>query len=181
MAKLRDSFLRQADRWSFPETQWERDLVLELGRLPLLRAPRAPEWLLRHSRMVPQRCHENVSFVVEHFPHCEHVSGWMPVDGDYVLHSVLRQSGELVCVTPLLSPGRGMPDHVEFIPDPRIEWRREGAVPVAYRDGVEVGPGVRTDPTATMRRVALVRERLLAGVHPFQAVLLTVPDAPALT
>jgi hypothetical protein len=65
--------------------------------------------------------------------------------------------------------------HVDFIPDPRVEWRRDGA----YRDGVAIGPGVRADPAETMRRVALVREALLEGMDPRRAVPDAVPEAPA--
>ncbi len=180
-ADLRDSFLQDLDRWSFPATEWERALALELGRLALLRVPRAPDWWLRQTRMVPQECHANAGFLAAGGPDYEHVTGWWPQDGDFVLHSVVRHRGRLLCVTPLHSAGWRAPAHVDFIPDPRIEWRREGAANVAYRDGVAIGPGVRTDPAETMRKAALVRGRLMAGVHPFQAVLLTVPDAPAPT
>ncbi|MEZ5778520.1 MAG: hypothetical protein R3E44_09170 [Paracoccaceae bacterium] len=143
--------------------------------------PRAPDSWLQRSRMVPQRCHENVSFVVENYADCEHVTGWWPQDGNFVLHSVVRQGARLMCVTPLHSSGWGAPGHIDFIPDPRIEWRPEDDGPAAYVDGMRLEVGVRSDPAETMRRVALVRERLLAGVHPYQAVLLTVPDATAST
>lgn len=171
-AELRDSLLRQADRWSFPATEWERAVVAELGRLPVLRVPKASEWWLRQTRMVPQECHANVRFMVVNHPDrgCEHVTGWMPMAGEFVLHSVVRYEGELVCVTPAQPFLCGTPDHVEFIPDPLIEWRPEGGGFVAYRDGVRVDVGVRTDPAETMRWFALVRGRLLEGMDPRQAV-----------
>lgn len=170
--KLRDNLLKQGDLWTFPETEWERGLVLELSRLPVLRVTRAPDRWLRYTRMVPQQCHTNASFMARSDPEYEHVTGWWPLGGNFALHSVVRHRGQLVCVTPLPSAVLGMSDHVEFIPDPMIEWRREGAGHEAYRGGVRLGPGVRTDPVETMRQAALVRERLLTGMDPHRAVFL---------
>ena len=170
---LRDSLLRTGELWTFPETDWERDLARELGRRPVLRVPRAPDSWLEYPRMVPQQCHANASFMARSDPEYEHVTGWWPQGGNFALHSVVRHRGQLVCVTPIRSADFGMPDHVEFIPDPRIEWRQDCEDHQAYRDGVRLGVGVRTDPAETMRLIALVRERLLAGMDPQRAMLLT--------
>ena len=167
---LRQSFLKMVDLWSFPETEGERDLVVELSRRPVLRVPRAPDWWLEYTRMVPQQCHVNARFMADSDPEYEHVTGWWPQSGNFALHSVVRHKGQLMCVTPPQSFLRGMSDHVDFIPDPMIEWSDEGADSRAYRDGVRLGAGVRADPAEAIRCQELFRDRLLAGEDPLRAL-----------
>lgn len=176
--RVRADLLRQAERWNFPATDWERDVVAALRPLPVVRVPRGDDRVLHSLGMVPQRCHANAHAMVERDPLAlQHVTGWMPQDGNFTLHSVVCVEGTLVCVTPAQPPLWGMFTHVDFIPDPRVEWRRDGA----YRDGVAIGPGVRADPAETMRRVALVREALLEGMDPRRAVPDAVLEVPVLT
>jgi hypothetical protein len=97
----------------------------------------------------------------------KHVTGWWLQDGHYVLHSVVDQNGDYFCVTPA-------PMHIEntfdFIPDEKIEWRDEGEFRGAYRDGVAIGPGVRADPLKAIEKMKAIKQRLLSGMNPHQAI-----------
>ena len=94
------------------------------------------------------------------------VTGWWVQWPDFVLHSVIEQSGRLICITPTQFDESDLP----FIPDPQISWLETGDVYSAVRGGRVIGPGVRAFPKFTMARNAIVRERLVAGVDPFKAI-----------
>jgi len=94
------------------------------------------------------------------------VTGWWVQWPDFVLHSVIEQSGRLICITPTQFDESDFP----FIPDPQISWLETGDVYSAVRGGRVIGPGVRAFPKFTMARNAIVRERLVAGVDPFKAI-----------
>ena len=61
------------------------------------------------------------------------------------------------------------PDEIVFIPDPDIEWRTEGNHWVAYRKGVAVEPGFRSDPIEHKRVASIILARIEAGMHPLKA------------
>ncbi|QLQ17654.1 MAG: hypothetical protein HZT43_01370 [Exiguobacterium profundum] len=166
---VRVKFLAELDDWSFPASEWESQTVAEIKRLPVVRVHRASDEELNYMRMKPQQCHTNVRFMVKNDPEqrSEQITGWWPQDGNYVLHSILNQWGQFVCVTP--SP-MNKENPFSFIPDPKIEWREEGDYLTAYRDGVAVGKGVRDNPAEALKALAVVRERLLSGMNPYEAI-----------
>ena len=169
LADTRASFLQELEKWSFPTSDWEIKTVIEISQLPAVRVTRYPDEVLAYMRMPPRECHKNARFMQDNDPEkrLKQVTGWWPQEGQYVLHSVVDQHGEYVCVTPT-------PLHSEqtfdFIPDDKIEWRDEGDYRVAYRDGVAIGPGVRSDPPKMIAEMKAIRDRLMSGMNPYKAV-----------
>lgn len=155
------AFLARLDRWCFPATEAEAAVVAEITLLPKIPVRRWPSELL--SGMKSNECHPNAWRFVESHPKgkCRQISGWWPMDGHFVLHSVVELEGEFICVTPY---GDGASSVFPFIPDPLIEWRQEGPVRRAYRKGYKIELGVRSDPVESMRVTAVVRARVLAGM-----------------
>lgn len=169
LAEARASFLAELEKWSFPPTEWEAHTVAEISQLPVVKVTRYPDEHLAYMRMPPRECHANARFMQDNDPdkQLRQVTGWWPQDGQYVLHSVVDQHGEYVCVTPApMYVSRSF----DFIPDEKIEWRDEGDYRTAYRDGIEIGPGVRADPAKTLAELEGMRQRLLSGMNPYQAV-----------
>ncbi|AUX78890.1 hypothetical protein [Sinorhizobium fredii] len=167
--KTRVSFLAELDKWYFPTTEWEARTVAEISQLPVVKVTRYPDDTLAYMRMPPRACHANARFMQDNDPdkRLRQVTGWWPQDGHYVLHSVVDQHGEYVCVTPApMYVGRTF----DFIPDEKIEWRDEGDYRTGYRNGIEIGPGVRADPAKTLAELESMRQRLLSGMNPYQAV-----------
>lgn len=160
------AYLRELENWLFPITEWEVKTVAEISTLPMMRVTRAPDHILEHMRMTPRLCHENSRLLQENDPEqrVRQVTGWWLQDGQYLLHSVVDRYGTLICVTPA-------PLHDEqtfdFIPDAKIEWRDEGNYRNAYRDGVEIGPGVRANPEETIKELKGLKDRILAGEKPY--------------
>lgn len=166
---VRAEFLAELDKWSFPATDWELATVEEIKRLPVIKVWRASDRKLKWARMPAQQCHANACFIEEQDPdgRSKQITGWWLQDGDYVLHSIVNQHGNYICVTPApLQPENPF----DFIPDPKIEWRIEGDYRVAYRDGVKIGPGVRSNPAKTLAKLNVTRQRLLSGMNPYEAV-----------
>lgn len=169
LEETRANFLRELEKWLFPVTDWEIETVRQIGQLPVVRATRYPDEALAYMRMPPKECHKNARFMQDNDPEkrLKQVTGWWLQEGQYVLHSVVDQHGEYVCVTPA-------PLHSErtfdFIPDDKIEWRDEGDYRVPYRDGVEIGVGVRSDPAKMIDEMKVIKERLMSGMNPYQAV-----------
>ena len=158
----------QMQRWDFPSSKAEVDAVAEIEQLPTILVQRYPPEILARMGMPPNQCHANARFMQDNDPEgkCRQISGYWPQSGNYVLHSVVERDGEIFCVTPLSIGG---PDHFAFIPDPDIEWREEGNYRIAYRKGVPVEPGFRSDPEENKRISAIVLARIEAGVHPLKA------------
>jgi hypothetical protein len=121
--------------------------------------------------MPTNACHANVRWYVEHDPshRARAVTGWWVQWPDFVLHSVIEDDGELICIT----PAEYNETELHFIPDSQISWIEDGKVSSAVRHGRKIGPGIRAFPAFTMARNAIVRERLLAGVDPFKAIEFT--------
>lgn len=172
---VRAQFLTELDDWSFPASEWEQQTVSEIALLKVVKVPRGSDADLTWMRMKPRQCHANVAFMVKNDPEqrSKQITGWWLQDGNYVLHSILNQWGQLVCVTPA-------PYHEEnpfdFIPDLKVEWREEGDKLTAYRDDVSIGPGVRSDPARTLADIEEVRTRLLSGMNPFHALAKLPPS-----
>jgi hypothetical protein len=176
----RDALLQMLAKWSFPASDWERATVDAITRLPAVTVHRYPADLLEQMRMKPQECHVNARFMEEKDPEkaTRRVLGWwvQPAGNacQFVLHSVIQRHGVYHCVTPVdprVSPEPTFP----FVPDPQIEPRAEGNTWSYYRDRVRIIHGVRSNPTQTIADCAAVRERLLAGMDPFEALQRPLP------
>lgn len=172
-AAIRDVFLTELNRWSFPVTDWEVATAKKIARLPVISVHRVPAAQLEWMRVKPRQCHVNARFMEENDPEkrTKRVIGWWSQDGNYVLHFIVRSRGDYVCVTPVdekMDAGSPFP----FIRDPKIEVREENGFHGYYRDGVKIGPGVRRDPSKTPAEIEIVRQRLLSGMDPYEAVKL---------
>lgn len=165
---LKDMALLTIEKWGFPATSWEAATVAEIESLPRVKASRVSTQQLAQMRMPPKQCHKNASFLEENDPEGKnkHITGWWPQDGNYVLHSVILREGEYYCVTPLIIEDYPIFD---FIPDPKIEWRDEGDVRSAFRDGVKIGEGVRSDPARTIAQGEFLKDSLARGMNPMEA------------
>jgi hypothetical protein len=119
-------------------------------------------------RMPPQKRHTNAKFMEDNDPESrsEQLTGWWVQDGNYVLHSIINQLGNYVCVTPTYLQTE---NPFDFIFDEKIEWREEGEVFEAYRDGVRINNGLRSDPQQALADLEKIREELLAGDDPYKA------------
>lgn len=169
LEQVRAAFLAELDSWMFPPSEWETRTVEEIQSLPVVKVERYPDHVLEYMRMPERQCHANARFMQDHDPEqrLRQVTGWWLQEGSYVLHSVVDQQGKLVCVTP--APLHRDPTF-EFIPDAKIEWREQGDYRVPYRDNIEIGRGVRVDPLKTMTEIDMIRQRLLSGMNPYEAV-----------
>lgn len=167
--ETRAKFLKMIDRWDFEPTDWERETVAAIEGLPSVTVRRYPKEALIYMRMKPQECHVNCRFMQEEDKsgRIRQVTGWMLEHRNYVLHSVIDQGDGFFCVTPMLVEA---PTTFNFRPDPAIEWREEGGFRVAYREGHPIEPGVRCDPEQSRKDIALVRQRLLSGMNPYEAM-----------
>jgi hypothetical protein len=94
------------------------------------------------------------------------LTGWWVQDGNYVLHSIINQLGNYICVTPTHLQTE---NPFDFIFDEKIEWREEGEVHEAHRDGVRINNGLRSDPQQALAELEKIREKLLAGDDPYKA------------
>lgn len=167
--RVRTEFLTRLEEWSFPITDWELQTVEELKELPVIKVPRVDSNQLAEMRMKPHQCHANVRFLAEHDPKCktEMITGWWLQGENYVLHSIVNQWGDLACVTPVLINSESPFD---FIPDSKIEWCEQGEKYTAYRDGVRIGKGIRSSPTQALADLMVIKQRLLSGMNPYEAV-----------
>jgi hypothetical protein len=123
--------------------------------------------------MKPQECHTNSRFMEKNDPEgrTKQILGWWPQGPHYVLHSIVNHRGQFLCFTPV--DAKLVPDATfQFLPDPKIEVREANGVLNAYRDGVKIGAGVRLDPAQSIAETETVRQRLLSGMDPYEAVKL---------
>ena len=171
---VRAEYLTELAKWAFPPTEWEVVTVEEIKRLPVIKVDRASDRDLESMCMPPRKCHANARYRAENDPEgrSKQVTGWWLQDGNYVLHSIVNQRGRYVCVTPApLHPEN--PFH--FIPDPKIEWREVGDYREAYRGGVQIGPGIRSNPSQAIAEINVMRQRLLSGMNPHKAFQRNAP------
>jgi hypothetical protein len=166
---MRQAILEGLDEWSFPVSQWEKRSVAEIQSLPRVKVNRYPDEVLSYMRMPARRCHENAHFMQNNDPEgkIKHIVGWWVQGEDFVLHSVVLQGDQYVCVTPAPLESENT---FEFVPDEKIEWRDEGNVRTAYRDGVAIGKGLRADPEKTLAELDEIRGQILSGADPYDAV-----------
>jgi hypothetical protein len=160
--------LEDVAAWEFPSSPWESAVCAELRDKTVLVVPRAPINQLNSMPLRPKECHANVRWYVKNDPYKETraVTGWWLQWPDFVLHSVIEINGQLICIT----PSYFHETELHFIPDPKINWIETGEVYSAVRDGQVIRIGVRTFPSFTMARCAILRERLLAGIDPSSAI-----------
>ena len=174
--ELRAALLREADRWDFPPSDWERETVTELDALPRVTSVRAPAEQLKWARMKARECHANAGWYADNDPNGEwkHVVGWWPQGDIFILHSVVRRAGDLLCVTP---QEWDVPERFPFIPDEQIEARDEEDRRAFYRRGHKLPVGLRRDPAAQIEAMNLMGSRLASGVKPRQAMELADREA----
>lgn len=154
--------------WSFPHSKWEHDLVEEIKSLPIVEVMRVPLEELRFARMKERQCHVNALWYVDNDPskRTKMVTGWWPRMGKFLHHSVVEQNGKFLCLTPTpLDSGVSFP----FIPDDKILWKDEGATRFAYRNGRQIGPGIREDAECTLAEIKYVQVRLEEGMSAIHA------------
>lgn len=166
--ELKSLVIKQFERWDFPSTDAEVEAVREIRQLPVVMVQRYPADKLAWMRMPTNQCHANARFMVDNDPEgkIRQVTGFWPQAGNFVLHSVIEREGVLNCVTPLPFEA---PAVFPFIPDPEIEWVEEGDYRTAYRKGLLVEPGLRSDPAENARIAAVVMARINSGIHPLKA------------
>jgi hypothetical protein len=136
----------EMSRWSAPYTAEERELVTDILTLEKFRIPRASSKQLQWMRMEPRLCHQNAIWMEANDPDREAraISGWMVMPGLLVLHSVVKQRGQLVCFTPFPPPS---PDWLDFIPDQNLaRTLGDDGKYHFYRDGHRITYGLRSDP-----------------------------------
>jgi hypothetical protein len=162
------AMIETLERWSFPPTQAEADLVKKIAKLPVVQVRRIPREELNRKGMLPSLCHHNAYTFAKTDPEgkTKQVTGWWPGEGNYVLHSVVEHAGLFYCVTPKSDE---IPEIFSFIPDPQIVWLQEGNVKKAYRNGFKIDRGLRTDPAETIRINAIIRKRVESGMQPSKA------------
>jgi len=173
MTNLRDVLLAEVDRWAFPETDWERATVEEIARLPAITVHRVDAAQLKWMGMKPRECHVNARFMEKNDPEgrTKRIVGWWRQGDRYVLHSIVDHRDQYLCFTPV-DENMVPESQFEFLPDPKIEIREENGHNSYYRDGVKIDAGVRADPSQTIAHAKVVRERLLSGMDPYEAVRL---------
>jgi len=170
--ELRSEFLKIVEGWIRPATDEESTVVAEIEKLPFETVTVYPPDKLEYMRMKPRECHVNCRFMEENGQehNIRHVVGWRNDDGIYVLHSVIRQDdGRLYCVT----PNEASLEQFKFIPDDEIQCRESDDGRYHYsRKGVEIGYGFRSNPDETIAYAKKMKERLLSGMHPYEAMKL---------
>lgn len=145
---LREALVREADKWSFPGSEWERETVAELARMPRVEVTRESAEKLQWAKMKPKDCHANTGWYEANDPtgKWKRVTGWWPQGDTYVLHSVVSDGKNFMCLTP---QEWDVPQTFEFVPDDKLTWREEGNKRVFHRDGHAISVGLRGIPMRT--------------------------------
>lgn len=135
--------------------------------LPAYRARRMPAKDLAWMGMPANHCHANVRWYVanDYTKQSKAAVGWWPQGSDLVLHSVLTNGAEYMCITPS-SLGEA---EILFIPDPQIAWVEHQGQLAAKRNGQVIGLGIRRFPALTIAMHEIMRKRLESGTDPDRA------------
>lgn len=151
-----------------PPSAWEAALVEELLDENVECVPRVSPEDLAWMRMPANHCHQNCWWYEANDPtgRSRAVTGWWLQGLDFVLHSVMEADGRYFCITPSMA----QESEIYFIPDPELKWIREPDRIAVMRNGGEVDLGVRRFPAFTIAWNEMLRDRLLAGVHPYRAM-----------
>lgn len=176
--RRRDEAINFSKQWLFEETDWESQQVKEILHLPVVEVQRAPPEQLAYARMALNKCHENVRWQVKNDPDrlSVAVSGWWLQWPNFVLHSVVARGGQLVCITPNALGEQSF----AFIVDNQIEWREDGEVFSAYRNGGKIGPGLRAFPKVTIKQTSMYLERLTPNADPYKVMTFSDEEIVAL-
>jgi hypothetical protein len=159
--------LEDSKKWNFPPSPWEAAICAELRNQIPQAVPVAPADQLALMGMRANECHANARWYAKNDPagKIRFITGWWVQWPNFVLHSVIEQDGQLICITPNAFGETA----IQFIADPTIGWVEDGEVYSAIRDGRVIGVGVRAVPEFTVAQTKLVCELLVAGVNPFNA------------
>ena len=85
----------------------------------------------------------------------------------YVLHSVIRQGDNMICVTPSPYDAEN-PFH--FIPDEKIEMRKDDDEFIFSRNGQSIDAGVRKNSGTTLQEMTALRRDLESGCDPYDVL-----------
>lgn len=164
---LRQKMLEDGKKWDFPPSAWEAAICAELRNQIARIVPLAPADQLASMGTRANECHTNARWYAKNDPtgKIRFVTGWWVQWPNFVLHSVIEQDGQLICITPNSFGEARLP----FIADPKISWVEDGKVYSAIRDGQVIGVGVRAFPAFTIAQTKIVSELLIAGVNPAEA------------
>jgi hypothetical protein len=179
--QLKKIILGDLDRYERPMTPEENELRRVIEALPVVTVQRAPHEQLTWARMKPRECHANARFMEKNDPNrlTKQILGWMVSPHMFVLHSIIDQNGQLICVTPHVVGETFSGDEFEFAPDPALEMVlepvSEGAKEQKFRierNGVSVmdHKEVRRDMTVVAEISRKMRECLNQGMHPREAI-----------
>ena len=165
--KMRSDLLQELDRWSRPNSASEERIASALAGLPVLQLERQPKHVLEYMRMKPRQCHLNCDEYRRLDPDgkSETVTGWRPINGVYVLHSVVKREGVLSCITPAPFESHNM---IDFVVDESVQKiTGENGKYVFTREGDVIEYGVRSDPEKVIDISAKMRARLEQGASPY--------------
>ena len=152
----------QKAQWIVPVTPQKAALAAIVAALPLQRIRRLPPDELGRLGTASRDCHANVRRYLARTGAGHGVPGWWRIGEEaFVFHSVAATPRGLLCVSPYNGE-----TSLEFAPDPAIRPTANGFV----RDGRPVPFHVRIDPGRVIAECTLIRDRLLAGWEPEQAV-----------
>jgi hypothetical protein len=167
LKKLRDGMLLHAEGWCFAPSAWESELVKEILRLPVYSVLRMPIEDLKWMRMQPNECHSNTLFYEQKDPtkQSKSITGWWLQGTEFILHSVVGCEGQFRCITPSASGET----EIQFYPDSKIQWIEADNRTAAFRNGEEIGNGVRRFPAFTIAQNTIILNRLLSGMNPHHA------------
>ena len=95
------------------------------------------------------------------------VTGYILNDEVYVLHSIIENNGEYICVTP--SPIGNGAEGFDFIIDDKITFIEKDGMGIPFRDGHQITNGFRKNPDEAMRKVKIILTRLDNGASLIEA------------
>jgi len=174
---IREYFIEVVEGWARPISSGEIIAVKEIASLPVITVPVADADQLAYSGMQKRECHLNCRFVSENDPEKQthRILGWVPFEDCYVLHSIINQRGQNLCIT----PNEEGSTSIRFIPDKTIidintgheEWRYE-------RKGFQIFNGVRINPEKIIKQSLRCKELLLTDMNPYEAVQVGLGISP---
>lgn len=167
---LRQKLLARIEEWSFAPTPDEAAIVAAVDDLPVVIVKKVSAEQIAFMRMPDGQCHANADWYARNDPsgRWKMVSGWMHGGDAYVLHSIISDGENYLCLTPFLTVDD---EYFPFVPDTALCWQ-DGADGFRHctRNGVEIGVGVRLHPKAMIAKLTSLKEKLVAGIDPMTAV-----------
>lgn len=170
--EFRQRALVDIERWMMPNTPEEQSLLEEVLKLKSYTIERASKSIMDYCLMKPQECHKNAWGYCGSDPSGESqvVSGWWKRHGPglqpvYAFHSVVKNKTGMFCITPYFDEAT-----LVFLPDPSIEWITDNGNRYHQRNGVPLPYGLRENPGQVIAEATLVRDQLLSGMNPWEAI-----------